>query len=141
MRYGLLMVVVLSPGLATAQIYKWTDAQGRVHFDQRAVSGATPVQVNPQVIETDEATRERQQRTDSFYKARRDEQSQAEKRAAQQAAEEETQCRNLRRKLAQIPPGNSYYSSNAKGERVYYSDEQLDAARRQLSQQIAQRCR
>lgn len=141
MRYLLLMVVLLLPGLATAEIYKWTDAQGRVHFDQRAVSGATPVQVNPQVIETDDATRQRQQRSDTFYKARRDEQNQAEQRAAQQASEEAKQCRELQHELAQIPPGGTYYSSNAKGERVYYSDAQLDAARRQLGQQIAQRCR
>ena len=139
MRYLLLMVLVL-PGLAMAEIYKWTDAQGRVHFDQRAVSGSTPVDVKPQVIETDDATRQRQQRTDTFYKARRDEQDQADQRAAQQAADVAQQCRQLRRELAQIPPGSTYYSVDAKGERVYYSDEQLDAARRQLSQQIAQHC-
>lgn len=139
MRY-LLLIAVLLPGLAMAEIYKWTDAQGRVHFDQRAVSGSTPVEVKPQVIETDEATRQRQQRSENFYKARRDEQSQADQRAAKQAAQTEQQCRDLRRQLAKIPPGAAYYSVDAKGERVYYSDAELDAARRQLSQQIAQHC-
>ena len=138
---GLLLMVLLLPGLATAEIYKWTDAQGQVHFDQRAVSGATPVEVKPQVIETDDATRQRQQRTDTFYKARRDEQNQAEQQAAQQAAQVAQQCRELRRELAKIPPGSAYYSVDANGKRAYYSDEQLDAARRQLSQQIAQHCR
>jgi len=139
MRY-LLLIASLLPALATAEIYKWTDAQGRVHFDQRAVSGATPVQVKPQVIETDEATRQRQQRSENFYKARRDEQTQADQRAAKQAEQDAQTCSNLRRELSKIPPGSSYYTADAKGERVYYSDAEIDAARRELSQQISQQC-
>lgn len=139
MRY-LLMCVLCLPGLASAEIYKWTDAQGRVHFDQRAVSGATPVQVKPQVIESDDATRQRQQRTDDFYKARRDEQAQAQQNASKQHAEQQNRCQKLRRELAGIPAGKTYYAVNDKGERQYYTDKQIDAARRQLTQQIAQDC-
>ena len=31
----LLFIVLLIPGLASAEIYRWTDAQGRVHFGER----------------------------------------------------------------------------------------------------------
>ena len=136
----MVLCAVLLPGVAAADIYKWTDANGRVHFDQRPVSGATPVVVKPQVIERDDATRQRQERTDNFYNARRDEQAQAEQRASKQQSEVNNYCSSLRSKLAQIPAGSTYYSLNDNGDREYYSDQQLDTARRQLSQQIAQNC-
>ena len=52
MRHWLLIAALL-PTLATAEIYRWTDEQGRVHFGQRPVAGAETVQVRPQVIERD----------------------------------------------------------------------------------------
>ena len=136
----MVLCAVLLPGVAAADIYKWTDANGRMHFDQRPVSGATPVVVKPQVIERDDATRQRQERTDNFYNARRDEQAQAEQRASKQQAEVDHYCASLRSKLAQIPAGSTYYSVNDKGDRKYYSDQQLDTARRQISERLAQSC-
>ncbi|MGE8501521.1 MAG: DUF4124 domain-containing protein [Pseudomonas sp.] len=136
----LLLIATLLPALATAEIYRWTDEQGRVHFGQRPVAGAEPVQVRPQVVERDEHTREREARTQRFYDARREEQQQAAATAAAQRAERASECQDLRRRLAQIPKGFSYYRTDAKGERIYYSDEETDTARRQLRERIAQRC-
>lgn len=136
----LLLIATLLPALATAEIYRWTDEQGRVHFGQRPVAGAEPVQVRPQVVERDEHTREREARTQRFYDARREEQQQAAATAAAQRAERASECQDLRRRLAQIPEGFSYYRTDANGERIYYSDEETDTARRQLRERIAQRC-
>jgi len=136
----LLLIATLLPALATAEIYRWTDEQGRVHFGQRPVAGAEPVQVRPQVVERDEHTREREARTQRFHDARREEQQQAAATAAAQRAERASECQDLRRRLAQIPEGFSYYRTDANGERIYYSDEETDTARRQLRERIAQRC-
>ena len=70
----LLFIVLLIPGLASAEIYRWTDAQGRVHFGEKpGAAGAETVEVKPQVVERDEATRQREQRTEEYFDARRDE--------------------------------------------------------------------
>ncbi|ERI53752.1 hypothetical protein N878_14290, partial [Pseudomonas sp. EGD-AK9] len=71
---SLLLVALLLPALAAAEIYRWTDAQGRVHFGQRPGAGAEPVEVKPQVVERDEHTREREARSQRFFDARREEQ-------------------------------------------------------------------
>ncbi|MDF2074613.1 DUF4124 domain-containing protein [Pseudomonas mendocina] len=136
----LLLIAALLPTLATAEIYRWTDEQGRVHFAQRPVAGAETVEVKPQVVERDAHTREREARTQRFYDARREEQQQAAATAAAQREERAGECRDLRRRLAQIPEGFSYYRTDANGERIYYSDDETDAARRQLRERIAQRC-
>jgi len=139
MRHWLLIAALL-PSLATAEIYRWTDEQGQVHFGQRPVAGAETVQVKPQVVERDQHTREREARSQRFYDARREEQQEAAAAATAQREERANECRDLRRRLAQIPEGFSYYRTDANGERIYYSDEETDTARRQLRERIAQRC-
>ena len=49
-----------------AGIYRWVDPEGNVHFDARPRPGAEQVEVRPQVVERDDATRERQARTERF---------------------------------------------------------------------------
>lgn len=137
----LLFCLLLLPGLAAAEIYRWVDGNGQVHFGQRPVApGAEQVEVRPQVIERDEATRERQERTARFHEARRAEQAQASVVSAERQAQRAKDCGELRSRLAQIPEGRRYFYSEANGERTYYSDEQLDAARRQLRDRVSERC-
>jgi hypothetical protein len=137
----LIFIALLVPALASAEIYRWTDAQGRVHFGEKpGASGAEQVEVKPQVVERDAATREREERTRKFYDARRDEQAQADAKAASARAERLQECRELRSNLAQIQHGGLYYKTEKNGERSYYSDEQMDSARSRLSSRIAERC-
>lgn len=137
----LLLIVTLLPALATAEIYRWTDEQGRVHFGQRPVAGAETVEVKPQVVERDEYTREREARSQRLHDARLEERQQAEATAAAQLEARASECRDLRRRLTQIAEGVKYYRPGANGERIYYSDEETDTARRQLRERIAERCR
>ena len=136
----LLLIAALLPTLATAEIYRWTDEQGRVHFGQRPVAGAEPVQVKPQVVERDEHTREREARSQRFYEARREEQQQATAAAASQREARASECRELRTRLAQMPEGFRYYREGASAERIYYRDEETDTSRRQLRERKSQRC-
>lgn len=137
----ILLCLLLLPGLAAAEIYRWTDASGQVHFGQRpAGAGAEQIEVKPQVVERDQLTRERQERTNRFYDARRDEQAQAQVSAAERQAKRADECRQLRQKLASIPEGRSYYRTEADGQRSYYSDEQIDTTRQQLQGKVLERC-
>ena len=136
-----LLCLLLLPGLAAAEIYRWTDANGQVHFGQRpAAAGAQQIEVKPQVVERDQLTREREERTNRFYEARREEQAQASAVTADNQAKRAEECRELRKKLASIPEGRSYYRTEANGERSYYSDDQLDTARQQLQSRMSERC-
>ena len=137
----LILTLLLLPALACAEIYRWTDAQGRVHFSEKpGAAGAEQVEVKPQVVERDQATREREERSQKYFDARRDEQAQAEMRAASARAERSKECGELRRQLQQIERNGRYFTTDASGERSYISDEELDAARSRLSSRIATRC-
>lgn len=136
----LLCCALLLPGLAAAEIYRWTDAQGQVHFDQRPAAGAEQVEVKPQVVERDEATREREARTERFFEARRQEQEKASSLAAERQAKRVQECRQLRQHLAQFQRDGLFYREGPNGERIYYSDSEVKATRRQLSSKLAERC-
>ena len=139
MRWLLLLLVL--PALAQAQIYRWVDAKGRVHFSQHPVTAdAQAVEVDPQVIERDAATRERNARLERFQEARREEQAQAAQQRQQRRNEQMQNCRELRQQLASMPEGRRYYQDDGQGGRHYYSDEQLDAARLQLRSRLSEQC-
>lgn len=139
MRFGWLVVLLL-PGLAMAEVYRWTDASGQVHFGEVPAAGAVPVEVKPQVMERDAATIEREKRTEQFFAARRQEQQRADELAQQQQAKQAQECQRLRGKLDQLQRAGSFYRLDAQGQRVYYSDAEIDATRRQLSAQVANNC-
>ncbi|MCY1267933.1 hypothetical protein D3C76_693210 [compost metagenome] len=136
----LCLCACLFPLVAAAEIYRWTDAEGRVHFGETPPAGAERIEVKPQVVERDAATREREARIQQFYQAREDEKAAAAQRAAQQQAEVSARCREWKDQLAQLSHGGRYYFKAADGERTYLSDAQVDAARRELNSRLAARC-
>ena len=136
----LLLLLALAPMLAMAEIYRWTDAQGQVHFGQRPAAGAERVDVRPQVVERDEATRQREQRSEKFFEARREERQLAGERAGQQRAQRERECQGLREELEVLQRGGRYFRTDAAGERVYYSENDIEKARQQLASRIRERC-
>lgn len=141
MRVTLIVLLVLAlPSLAMAQIYRWVDAQGKVHFEARPRPGAEPVEIRPQVVERDQVTREREARSERFFEARRQERQQADQAMREQRAQRERACRQWREELASLSRGGRYFRTDAKGERVYYSDEEVGAARQQLAGRINAGC-
>ena len=136
----LMLLFAFAPLLASAEIYRWVDAQGQVHFGTRPGPGAEQVEVRPQVIERDDATREREARTERFFDARRQEQQAADQLASEAHARREQECRRLRNEQSKLAQGGRYFRSDANGERVYYSEDEVNAARRQLASRIDQHC-
>lgn len=140
MRVTLLLLALALPSLASAQIYRWVDAQGNVHFGSQPRPGAETLSVRPQVIERDDATRNRELRSERFFGARREEQQLAEQEARERRAQREQVCLQWREELIGLSRGGRYYRTDAKGERVYYSDEEIGAARQQLTGRINAGC-
>lgn len=136
-----LLSLLLLPCLAFGQVYRWVDENGQVHFGQQPQGAeARVIEVRPQVVERDAATQAREQRAERYFQARRDEQAQAAQARREQQAQLAKECAQLRAHLASMPQGRRYYQPGANGERHYYSDQELDAARAQLGSQLSGRC-
>ncbi len=134
------LLLILLPLLASAEIYRWTDAKGNLHYGEQPSAGAQKIDVRPQVIERDAATLEREARTERFYDARREEQAKNAADVQQRQASRNQRCAELRRSLNSLDSGKKLYYRDSKGERVFYSDEQLNTARRKIDARLAADC-
>lgn len=139
MRHFLLCILLL-PCIVNAEIYRWTDANGQVHFGEAPRAGAVPVEVKPPALQQDAAAAERQQRSERFFQARREEQQQNSEKNQQQQAKSAQECQQLREQYAELAQGGTFYKVDAQGERKYYDEAQLDSARSRLKARLAQRC-
>ena len=136
-----LLFLLMLPALASAQIYRWTDEHGQVHFSEKPQApSAEQVEVRPQVVERDAATRAREERLEKLHSARRAEQQQAAEKSAKLRAEQEQQCSHLRKRLAQLEEGGRLYRRGVDGSTEYVSDAEVVATRDQLRGQVAAAC-
>jgi hypothetical protein len=135
-----LLSSLLLPCLVSAEVYRWTDANGQVHFGEAPRAGAVQVEVKPPALQQDAAAAERQQRTERFFQARREEQQQANENNQKQQAKSAQECQQLREQYAQLEHGGTFYKVDAQGERQYYNQAQIDSARSRLKTRLAQRC-
>lgn len=92
---GILLALALLalPGGAAAGIYKWTDAQGRVHYGDKPAGGhqdaAEPVQPRDYRPGTNQQVLDVYQRTDRIYDARDRQKAEQAERERQKAEERE----------------------------------------------------
>lgn len=141
----LMRAVVLTSALAaypaTAETYKWTDADGKVHYSDQpppanvkqqttvtprksaAPSATTPAKKDAQppkaktYVEQEAEFRKRQVETA--------EREAADKKKADEIVERKRNCEQVRVQLKGLQAGGRVTQTNAQGEREYMSDAQI----------------
>ncbi len=140
----LLSLVV--PATAGAEVYRWTDAEGRVHYGDRAPAGAAervdlpsapPVQPDPELAEQ----RERGRRLLEVWDTERRERTQAAAAAAAQSAERESACAWLHEELDGVRRAAYLVRRDAQGGREIVASEERVRYETELADTIAAHCR
>ncbi len=143
----LIMFVVSASGIAFANdIYKWTDADGNVHYGDRPTGDATEERLTISSRPTKPS--KVQARVQSSYAAR----AAAEEAAASkpqgpsedelraQAAEKRQKCDTYKARLQKFVQSRRLYKEDENGERVYLDEEQAQAARERVENQVQEYC-
>jgi hypothetical protein len=143
-----LVIVALSvSGMALANdIYKWTDENGNVHYGDRPSGDASEERVAISSRATDPA--EVQARVQSRYEARDAAERAAaaepagpsEEDLAAQAAERRQKCDTYKARLQKFVTSRRLYKQDEDGERVYLDEEQTQAARERVENQVQEYC-
>ncbi|MDX1754578.1 MAG: DUF4124 domain-containing protein [Marinobacter sp.] len=150
--YGAKVVAVLlvwgSAVLVHAGVYKWTDADGRVHFGDRppASAEAEPIAVVPPAsLGSDDSARNPGQsdRIRSFADRLEQErlvreQNRAEQHRIETKAQES--CQRLAARLHHMDSISVFYRLDERGERVFLSDAEGDAYRVRMRQRYNDQC-
>ena len=138
---------LMASGLAVAgEIYKWTDEDGSVHYEDRPVGETDMERVDVRSRNTDNTVV--QARLDADRAARAAsrqvaseapaEMTKEEIRAEQQARQEK--CMQYRSQLESFLRSQRLYKEDDAGERAYLSEDEIMAARSRVEGQIQEYC-
>jgi len=135
----LLLSLAFSANLA-AEIYTWTDKDGKVHFSDKPIANEKVTTIKPKVNENiaNAVTKDSQWQQD-YNKAKQVKAEQAEK-VAKQARENKGYCDQLKRELATISQGGRIYVMSPEGERSFQSEAQLLAEKKKLTKAFKKSC-
>jgi len=141
------MAALMASGMTVAgQIYKWTDDDGSVHYEDRPTGNTEIERLDVVSKNTDNTVV--QARLDADRKARDaarqvaseapPEMSKAEIRAEQEKRQE--QCQMYRDRLEAFLRSQRLYKEDDAGERQYLSEDEVMAARSRVEGQIQEYC-
>ena len=129
-----------------AGIYKWTDADGNVHFGDQPVNHETATELK---IRTDSSTGfkyssgNKSEREYLLKKIEDEKQAKAEKRKKKIAKDKKYRklCSSYRSRLQIHIQSNRSFSMSPDGERTYLTDEQRASRKKSLSDGVDKYCR
>lgn len=130
---------------AQAEVYRWTDEHGRVHFsDQPVEKGAEQVEIQapvaPSRSEASAHYRQRQQQLLETFAKEREERQQ--RRAEQQKKREERKlaCQRAGNYQRHYERANLLYTQAEDGSRRYLSEDERQQAEAELADFMARNC-
>jgi hypothetical protein len=135
----LALALAVAPAAFAQQLYKYVDKDGKtVYTDQPPVNTDTK-QLNIQTGTTGAPAKSALERDKDLQKGR-DEQAKKDSDAAKKAALKDVQCEGAKRSYAEWDSGARMTRIDDKGERVYLTDEEIDAGRSRSKQAMDTAC-
>jgi hypothetical protein len=126
---------------AIAEIYTWTDANGKVHFSDQPIDDEKVTTITPQkdinIANTVNQNTQWQQDYDKSKQAK----VEHDQKQAQLVQKKKGYCDELKRQLAIYQQGGRLYIMSVGGERSYQSDEQVKAKQNKFTTLIKKNCR
>ena len=139
--------MTVSMGAMANEIYKWTDTDGNVHYEDRPTGAATEERLDLTYRATDRSSVQARIKSRVDAQTAREEAKStaaaAEQEAAENAAAEKQRsdrCDRARARLESYLQARRLYRTDDNGERVYLDDSQSQEARRKAEEQIAEFC-
>ena len=130
---------------AIAEVYKWTDAQGRVHYGDKPQSDKAetinlPSKEPPAVPHVSEDRLEKQRRLLDAYAEERRLKREADEKARKDKEERKRKCADLKDDLRNQENAGSIYRLDKDGKRVFLSHEEREASTAELRKQVQEWC-
>jgi shikimate kinase len=150
LRYSMTLVVVLAlgAGVASADVYKFTDEKGNVLYtDKPATLPAQRLNVQSQKTDVVEVQQRQKAEMERLQAASQTRQQNATQQADQRAADELTakdkadRCIKARERYDSYMNSQRLYQTDANGERKYLSDEELTSARTSAKASMEELCK
>lgn len=123
---------------ASAQVYKWTDAHGKVHYSDKPVGNGQAIRIPKPHQANPEAKTRLQQFRNQLDSSKVIDEKQAEE-AQKLASEREARCKQTRDQLKAFEEFGQIVQMKD-GERVYLDYQQKDAQMAEMRQFLQENC-
>lgn len=139
--------MALAASAAANEIYKWTDAEGNVHYEDRPSGAPSEERLELTYQRTNRSAVSQRIQARLDREAERAEAKSAEAAREQEAAEQAataeeraSTCKRAQARLESYRQARRLYRTDANGERVYLDDAQRQEARQKAEEQVAEFC-
>lgn len=136
----------VSGAALSGEIYKWTDEDGNVHYEDRPI-GEEVVRLDVISNRTDNASvqasidaRRGQETARAEARSKRDEEKQTAAVARAEAEKRDVKCQDSRARMESYLQSRRLYRQDDAGERVYLDEDQIMAARAKAQDMIQKYC-
>lgn len=148
MKCLLLIISVLYVVSAQAEVYKWVDEKGSVHYGDRPVAGSQAVEVKQHVVphkpaatSGDELSRDekRQRISDMLEEDRLAKNKQREKKNKERKRKKQ-ECNRLKDHQRHVERASGLYKLDKDGNRVFMPNDQREKSQQKLRKRIKKAC-
>lgn len=141
----LVALLLLQSGILQAEIYKWIDSQGNVHFGDRPASEhAEKVDINTSVTDAQRQDAERINREyQKLYEDFKQQDAAREAHEKQQLAkkqERQKKCRKISKYVKAANSDLAFVKYNEDGSRAYLTDDEIAAYRAEVNSTYNKLC-
>jgi len=122
---------LLASQQAAAEIYKCTDANGKIHYGDKPCKGESTIITPKAGPKVDENVEQRNEKTQRLLRAYREEHAQEKQKTAELKAEKEKRvenCRRAKNRHQRIISAGRIYRLDKDGNQTHFTDEERDAA-------------
>ncbi len=141
------VAMTVASGAFAGGIYKWTDEDGNVHYEDRPSGAATEERMALSYRRTNPGSvqKQRQGVADSVAarqeaRAKADEAAKSAEEEAAEAADNQKKCETYRARLQTFVQSRRLYRQDENGERVYLDEAETQKARENVEELIAEHC-
>jgi lysyl-tRNA synthetase class II len=145
MRHGFTFLIcyLLCTTASAAEVYKWEDDQGQVHYGRKPPDdGAAAIEIKP-YHETDQATLKRIEKNKKLLRIFEEERQISKQEAMEARKEEEErrkQCIRAKKALENLNFSGRLYRLNENGEKVFLSEEERNNEKQAIRKQMKKVC-
>lgn len=147
MRILMGLMILFLPVTALSAIYKWVDADGKVHYSDKKQTAAKPTAIKTQPglsqEEMDQAQQRHQKLKQAEESAKMKQEAQRKKETEDQAkmAEKKKECLRLIDEIEHVKYAPAVYYKDKNGERVYVDDATRDQYLNKTQSAYDEHCR
>jgi len=143
-RYVFSIWLLLATQASTAEIHRWVDDQGVVHFEDRSradsAAGSRSFKPSPAGPDDHQQRMDKTRKLINAYQAERQQQREEKEKLARQREQRTRNCAIARDNLRQYRAHGSIYRLADNGERVYYSEQEREALLQRARDEVEKWC-